>query len=98
MGEIGIPRHEFLYEICFWETTRIIRGYRRRDRLKLQLLAQCCYASTFSMRDPKGKTAADIFPDLFPEEGEEAEIMDEDDQQEILDMIHAINSRQSTDK
>lgn len=98
MGEIGIPRHEFLYELRFWETQRIIRGYRRRDRLKLQLLAQCCYASTFAMRDPKGKTASDIFPDLFTEDEEDAEIMDEDDQQEILDMINSINSRQSTDK
>lgn len=32
MGEIGIPRHEFLYDIRFWEVRRIIRGYRRRER------------------------------------------------------------------
>ena len=32
VGEIGIPRREFLYEICFWEARRIFRGYRNRYR------------------------------------------------------------------
>jgi hypothetical protein len=32
VGEIGIPRREFLYDICFWEARRIIRGYRNRYR------------------------------------------------------------------
>ena len=31
MGEIGISRQEFLYEITFWEVLLIIRGYRRRS-------------------------------------------------------------------
>ena len=32
VGEIGLPRREFLYEICFWEVLIIIRGYNRRYR------------------------------------------------------------------
>lgn len=32
MGEIGIPRHEYLYELTFWEMRRIIRGYRKREQ------------------------------------------------------------------
>ena len=32
VGEIGIPRKEFLYDICFWEARRILRGYRNRYR------------------------------------------------------------------
>ena len=50
---------------------RIIRGYRRRDRLKHQLLAECAYATIYAMRDPKGKTVADMFPDIFNDEEEE---------------------------
>lgn len=65
MGEIGIPRREFLYDLHFWEVRRIIRGYRQRDRLKHQLLAECVYATIHTMRDPKGKTVADMFPMLF---------------------------------
>lgn len=65
MGEIGIPRREFLYDLRFWEVRRIVRGYRNRDRLKHQLMAECAYAAMFAMRDPKGKTPRDIFPSLF---------------------------------
>ena len=71
MGEIGIPRREFLYDIRFWEVRRIIRGYCNRDRLKHQLMAECAYAAMFAMRDPKGKTPRDYFPSLFPNDDEE---------------------------
>ena len=71
MGEIGIQRHDFLYEIDFWEVRRIIRGYRRRDKLKHQLIAECVYAAMYAMRDPKGKTVTDMFPMLFTDDSEE---------------------------
>lgn len=71
MGEIGIHRREFLYELQFWEVRRIIRGYRRRDRLKHQLLAECAYAAIYAMRDPKGKTVTDMFPMLFDDDDDE---------------------------
>lgn len=32
MGEIGLPRREFLYDISFCEVNLIIRGYRRREQ------------------------------------------------------------------
>lgn len=32
MGEIGIPRREFLYDIVFWEAQRIRLGYARRAK------------------------------------------------------------------
>ena len=72
MGEIGIPRREFLYDLRFWEVRRIVRGYRNRDRLKHQLMAECAYAAMFAMRDPKGKTPRDIFPSLFQDDDDEA--------------------------
>ena len=72
MGEIGIPRREFLYDLRFWEVRRIVRGYRNRDRLKHQLMAECAYAAMFAMRDPKGKTPRDIFPSLFHDDDDDA--------------------------
>ena len=71
MGEIGIPRREFLYDLRFWEVRRIVRGYRNRDRLKHQLMAECAYAAMFAMRDPKGKTPKDMFPMLFDTDDDE---------------------------
>ena len=41
-----MPRREFLYDIKFWEARRIIRGYRKRGRIFMQLLAENVYAST----------------------------------------------------
>ena len=32
MGEIGIPRNEFLYTLRLWEINAIVKGYRRRTR------------------------------------------------------------------
>ena len=50
VGEIGISRAEFLYELRFWEVDAIIKGYRRRNRLTHQLLAEIVYTTTYSMR------------------------------------------------
>ena len=59
-----------MYDLTFWEVRRIIRGYRRRDKLKYQLMAECVYAAIHVMRDPEGKTVADLFPMLFEDDEE----------------------------
>ena len=71
VGEYGIRRHEFLYEISFWEARRIVRGFNKRNRLTNQLLAESVYATIHVMRDPKGKTPEDMFPMLFEDDDEE---------------------------
>ena len=94
MGEIGFPRREFLYEIRFWEVRRIIRGYRRRDWLKHQLLAECAYATIYSMRDPTGTTVADIFPMLFDDEDDDDEPpITEDEAAELQQLMADINAQ-----
>ena len=74
MGEIGIPRREFLYEISYWEVLRIIKGYRRRSLYRNQLIATAAYGALFAMGNPERKKPADIFPELFD--------LDEDDLQD----------------
>ena len=32
MGEIGINRHEYMYELPYWEIVLIVRGYSHRNR------------------------------------------------------------------
>ena len=94
MGEIGIPRREFLYELRFWEVCRIVRGYRKRNRLTHQLLAEIVYTTTYTMRDPNGKTPADMFPGIFVNEAEDSNgSISEEDQQEMLALIEAENAR-----
>ena len=83
MGEIGISPHEFLYELSYWEVLRIIRGYRRRGRLRDQLIAEAVFAAMHTMRDSKGKTVKDFFPMLFEDpdddDREPAEPLSEED-------------------
>ena len=99
MGEIGIPRREFLYDLRFWEVRRIIRGYRRRDRLKHQLLAECTYATIYAMRDPQGKTVADMFPMLFDDDddGDEPTITKED-VEELQQLIAENNAKNQSNQ
>ncbi len=99
MGEIGIPRREFLYDIRFWEVRRIIRGYRRRDLLKHQLMAECVYAAIHVMRDPQGKTVADMFPMLFDFDDDDDEPpLTKEDVDDLLADINAYNSKTNEEK
>ena len=95
MGEIGIPRREFLYDLRFWEVRRIIRGYRQRDRLKHQLIAECAYAAMFAMRDPKGKTVSDMFPMLFDDDDDDYDEppISEEEVADMQALMKAFNSQ-----
>ena len=99
MGEIGIPRDQFLYGLEWWEINSILRGYRRRDRLKHQLMAECAYAAIFAMRDPKGKTARDLFPVLFEDDDEDKEpvMISDDEIEELQADMAAWNEQQRND-
>jgi hypothetical protein len=74
VGEIGISRHEFLYDIRFWEVRRIIRGYRKRGKIFMHLLAENVFASTFAFRNPEGKKPRDMFPAIFEDDDDDDDI------------------------
>ena len=99
VGEIGISRHEFLYDLRFWEVRRIIRGYRQRDTLKHQLLAECVYANIYAMRDPKGKTVANMFPMIFDTDDDDEEPpISKEDVTELQQLIAETNARNQSDQ
>jgi len=95
VGEIGIPRREFLYDLRFWEVRRIIRGYRRRDLLKHQLIAECAYAAMYAMRDPQGKGVEDMFPMLFEDDDYDEPPISEEDVADLLADMEAFNNEQN---
>lgn len=96
MGEIGIPRRDFLYDMSYWEVVRIAKGYRRRHRLTHQLLAECVFATVYSMRSSEGKTVKDMFPSLFDDE-QPAKTLTEEEVADLQNLIHEANkSRAST--
>lgn len=55
------------------------------------MMAECTFAALFAMRDPNGKNAADLFPQLFNDEEEEPEPISEEEQTELMDVIRSVN-------
>jgi hypothetical protein len=64
-------------------------GYCKRDRLKHQLIAECAYAAIYAMRDPKGKTVADMFPQIFEDNDDydDEPPITEEDAAELQDLM-----------
>lgn len=98
MGEIGYNRHEFLYDLRLWEIHLIVMGYRQRDRLKHQLMAECVYAAIYAMRDPKGKTVADMFPQIFEDDDDYDDELPitEDEAADLQALMERMNAQSET--
>ena len=88
-----MSRREFLYGIKFWEARRILRGYRKRGKIFMQLLAENVYASTFAFRGSDGKTVKDMFPSLFEDDRDMGPGITEEEQNELLELMAAENAR-----
>ena len=94
-----MSRHEFLYDIKFWEARRILRGYRKRGRIFMQLLAENVYASTFAFRGSEGKTVKDMFPAIFEDDDYDMEPpLSDEDRQELEDLMAAENARMEAER
>jgi hypothetical protein len=63
-------------------------------------MAECAYSAIFAMRDPKGKTASDIFPSIFEddENDTDTDMTDEEIAENIaiMDAINAENEKSET--
>lgn len=78
----------------FWQVRRIIRGYRNRDKLKHQLMAECVFAATFCMRGSEGKTVKDMFPSLFEEDDVEYEpALTDEEVNDLQELMKSINNK-----
>ena len=93
-----MSRHEFLYDITFWEAKRIIRGRRQKNILKYQLMRMNIWASMFCMGNPRNVKPDELFKLYFDDDDDtnDAGITDEEAQQ-MLEDLNAIN-RQLRDK
>ncbi len=93
-----MSRREFLYGIKFWEARRILRGYRKRGKIFMQLLAENVYASTFAFRGSEGKTVKDMFPSLFEDDRDMGPGITQEEQNELLELMAAENARIQQEK
>ena len=92
VGEIGMPRGEFLYDIRAWEARRIIRGYRKRRALQYQLQRIQAWASMFCMGNPNKVAPNDIFHLYFDDDDDERSVdISDDDAVRLQAEMAAIN-------
>lgn len=93
VGEIGISRHEFLYDIQFWEARRIIQGYENRNRTLSETTRLAAFYALFAMRENKnGTTPRDLI--TFPwEHDTQSDIPDEDEIAELQQELAMLNAK-----
>ena len=96
VGEVGLPRREFLYEIKVWEANRIIRGYRKRNITELELLRLTAYSAFFSFRkNEQHLTPQSWLPLSFDkdngEDEEESDIPSMEEVERMREEIRRIN-------
>lgn len=99
VGEIGIPRDEFLHRMRMWEITAVRRGYFRRvNRAWEQTRFLAYYTLKSSMRDTSKITS---MKDLLTIPGiddtgdeEEKDIPGEDEQERMREEMRAYNKEQ----
>ena len=95
VGEIGIPRREFLFHIRFWEARRILQGYSNRQRAMWSSTRWMTYNIMWAMPYLDLKKAGIMKPtDLikFPWDEEDIYLPTDDEIQESIDEMNALNA------
>lgn len=100
MGEIGISRREFLFDLRFWEVRRIIRGYRRRQRPSWEQARLNAFYIMSAMADlSKAGIRSDRDLITFPWEKEETKsdsLPSDEEVEEMRQMMKELNEQQTT--
>ena len=91
MGEIGISRHEFYYELKWWEVKAIIRGYNNRHHHGWEQSRLVAYNARFCMgsKNPIPTVTEWL---KFPWEKEEHNEMTQQDRDELQAEMDAMNA------
>lgn len=93
VGEVGIPRNEFLYDLKLWEINAIVEGYRNRAHTAWETARWQTFCIVCAMGAKNINSPQDI--QKFPWEDEEQpyEEITEEERDEILRDIENINEQ-----
>ena len=92
MGEIGISRHEFYYELKWWEVKAIIQGYNNRHHHGWEQSRLVAYNARFctGSKNPIPTVTEWL---KFPWEKEEHNEMTQQDRNELQAEMKAMNAQ-----
>lgn len=91
VGEVGISRQEFLYELRLWEINAIVEGYRNRAHTAWEVARWQTFCIVCAMGAKNISTPEDI--QKFPWELEQPVEMSEDERDELLREMEEENER-----
>lgn len=98
MGEIGYNRHEYLYDLLWWEIDAIVEGYHARCRhlwssTRWQTYhIMSAFAGSQAMRESGICKPEDLIRFVWEEDSGGEEI-DDDYVKEMQDLIASVNSQ-----
>lgn len=93
VGEVGISRREFLYEMRWWEILMASRGYNHRHVLTQQLIRLAGWSSYYAFRkNEKGELPEQWMP-LWFDENEQATPLGQEDVDELKALIRSANKK-----
>ena len=97
VGEIGVSRHEFLYDIQFWEARRLLRGYYKRHRDLWSAIRWHAYNVMSAMPYTDLQKAGIRSPhDLLPldwDKEDRGDLPSEEEVNDLVGMINGLNER-----
>ena len=96
VGEIGINRREFLYELKLWEIILITRGYFRRYHPGWEQARLIAYNAAHCMGAKNPPTITQWLK--FPWERDHAEEISDDEVNEIRKQIEAENQAKASEQ
>lgn len=91
VGEVGIPRREFLYELRRWEIDAIIRGYRRRARTAWETTRWQTFCIVTSM-GAKFNNEKELR--TFSWDHEDEIPITEDEAEDMMELMNSINKKE----
>ena len=93
MGEVGIARNEFLYELRLWEINAIVKGYRKRARTTWEATRWQTFCILCSLGS---KITSPQELQRFPWEMEET-VISKEDVEDLKELIANINEKHEKD-
>ena len=98
MGEIGISRNTFYYELTWWEVKSIIRGYNARHHAGWEQARLVAYQAHYCMGLPKGETAPTVtdwlkFPWEKKQETTDGDLPDDNEVARLRQLMREENAR-----
>ena len=98
MGEIGFSRHEFLYDLSWWEVKAVIRGYNARHHQGWEQARLVAHQVHYCMGVKQGETAKTAtewitFPWERTQDGEPADLPSDAEVKRLRQMMIEENAK-----